>query len=230
MKKKIVFLSLVLILTLTGVVSAASLWGTYKGNEIINLKANGRPILVAKGDVPAINYQGRTMVPINLLKYAGISYTWDQKTKTVDIVNSPSEPFVSEQEFIEMNKLMQANRAFIYYMDQIDLVNVTISIVNNAVTKEQLTQAQTQVNRINIDGLNDWLIILQANEVSDSYSFEQIMNSIERAKDYLLQWDTQNAFTQFISARSSMNILHNTLDAQFDPTFGKKNIERLTQK
>ncbi|REE70682.1 copper amine oxidase-like protein [Paenibacillus taihuensis] len=83
MRKKIIGLTVIGVIALSGVVSAASLWGTYKGNDIIRLTVDGTPVKVS--DVPAISYNGRTMLPINLLKNAGITYTWNQSTKTVDI-------------------------------------------------------------------------------------------------------------------------------------------------
>lgn len=66
-----------------GVVSAASLWGTYKGNDIVRLTSDG--VALKSTDVPAINYEGRTMIPINMLGQIGLQYTWDNKNKTVDI-------------------------------------------------------------------------------------------------------------------------------------------------
>lgn len=90
MKKKIFLATLSCLLLFSGVVSAASLWGTYKGNQIIRLTVNGDPVKVT--DVPAISYNGRTMIPINLLKQAGINYSWDQINQTVNIssVNNQS--------------------------------------------------------------------------------------------------------------------------------------------
>lgn len=88
MKKKVILLSLALLIFLSGMVSAASLWGTYKGNPIIKLTVNGKEVRVT--DVPAINYNDRTMIPIYLLKEAGINYTWNQSTRTVDIVSKNS--------------------------------------------------------------------------------------------------------------------------------------------
>lgn len=71
--------------------SAAGLWGTYKGNNIIRLTVDGSPVKVS--DVPAMSYQGRTMVPIYLLQQAGVSYTWDQENQTVNVsIQSKIEP------------------------------------------------------------------------------------------------------------------------------------------
>ncbi|WP_373293850.1 hypothetical protein [Paenibacillus albidus] len=35
--------------------------------------------------MPAISYNGRTMIPISMLSQVGVGYAWDQKKKTVDI-------------------------------------------------------------------------------------------------------------------------------------------------
>lgn len=86
MKRKILFLAIVGLLCMSAVVYAGSLWGQYKGNDIIRLTVNGSAVKVS--DVPAINYNNRTMVPIYLLQQAGINYSWDQKNKTVDIESS----------------------------------------------------------------------------------------------------------------------------------------------
>lgn len=89
MKKKLFMLVIVGFLMM-GTVNAASMWGTYRGNDIIRLTVDGVPVRVT--DVPAFNYDNRTMLPIYLLKQAGLSYTWDQKNKTVNI----HKPFIPD--------------------------------------------------------------------------------------------------------------------------------------
>ncbi|GIO13579.1 hypothetical protein J19TS2_31340 [Cohnella xylanilytica] len=87
MKKKVALI-VVASMLFGGAVSAASLWGTYKGNQIIRLTLNGSPVSVS--DVPAVSLNGRTMIPIYLLKQAGVSYSWDQSKQTVDIKSGSS--------------------------------------------------------------------------------------------------------------------------------------------
>jgi len=84
MKRK-VLLFIIASFMIMGVVNAASLWGTYKGSQIIRLTVDHQPVNVS--DVPAISYNGRTMIPIYLLKEAGISYSWDAKSQTVNLVS-----------------------------------------------------------------------------------------------------------------------------------------------
>lgn len=71
-----------------GVVSAANIWGTYKGKQIIRLTVDGSPVKAS--DAPAVLMDGRTMIPIYLLKEAGINYSWDSKKQTVDVKSSAS--------------------------------------------------------------------------------------------------------------------------------------------
>ncbi|WKL03193.1 stalk domain-containing protein [Paenibacillus amylolyticus] len=82
MKKKIVTVVMVSML-FAGAVSAANVWGTYKGNQIIRITSNG--VALKTPDVPAISYNGRTMIPISMLGQLGIGYTWDGKNQTVDV-------------------------------------------------------------------------------------------------------------------------------------------------
>ncbi|MFD2333111.1 hypothetical protein ACFSR7_27970 [Cohnella sp. GCM10020058] len=83
MKKKILLLTLIGLLTVGGVVSAANLWGTYKGYAKMRITLGGQPILTT--GTPAINFQGSTMLPLAALKSAGVSYSYDAKKQTVDL-------------------------------------------------------------------------------------------------------------------------------------------------
>lgn len=91
MNKKILPLVVILSLLFVGSVSAASLWGTYKGKQIIRLTVDGKPIKVS--DAPAVSMDGRTMIPVYLLQQAGINYSWDQKTQTVNISSNSNSNF-----------------------------------------------------------------------------------------------------------------------------------------
>jgi hypothetical protein len=86
MKKKVLVLTLLALFVLSGIVSAANLWGTYKGNSIIRVTSNGN--VIKPNGVPAISYQGATMVPTSILKQSGVNVTWDQKNQSLDIQGS----------------------------------------------------------------------------------------------------------------------------------------------
>lgn len=76
-----------------GVVSAANLWGTYKGNDIVKITFHGVDLKTI--DAPAMNYESRTMIPIHMLGQIGLQYTWDHKNKTVDIKQNVSNSSAS---------------------------------------------------------------------------------------------------------------------------------------
>ncbi|WP_010491047.1 stalk domain-containing protein [Paenibacillus elgii] len=82
MKKKIAVLSATLLL-IAGAVNASGLKGDYKGNPIVKVTSNGKPL--EAGEVPAMIYDGNTLVPISLLRQLGASVTWDGDAYQVDV-------------------------------------------------------------------------------------------------------------------------------------------------
>ncbi|GGH46258.1 hypothetical protein GCM10008014_08810 [Paenibacillus silvae] len=88
MKKKLAIILFASLMFVSGV-SAASLWGTYKGNEIVRVLFNGN--VVRYKDVPAISLNGRVMIPVSMLKDVGVSYTWDQINKTIILTSSTGQ-------------------------------------------------------------------------------------------------------------------------------------------
>lgn len=91
MKKKIIVLTAVLML-FAGVVSASSINGDYKGNPIVKVTSSGKQL--ETDEVPAMIYDGHTLVPISLLRQIGASVTWDQNTYNVDVkLNQPATSF-----------------------------------------------------------------------------------------------------------------------------------------
>jgi hypothetical protein len=76
-------LVIVLIIMLVTVANAASINGEFEGNPIINLKSNGNDLIVY--DVPAILYNGRTMIPVYMLSQLGATVEWDQDTYSLNV-------------------------------------------------------------------------------------------------------------------------------------------------
>lgn len=92
MKKKIT-ISLLSMMLITGTASASSVNGEYKGNPVVNVMGNKKKVAVE--DVPAIIYEGRTMVPIYFLEQLGAGVGWDGNTYTVN-VTMPSAKIAKE--------------------------------------------------------------------------------------------------------------------------------------
>jgi hypothetical protein len=83
MKKRKVIVSMFAFFCLAGVVHAASLHGDYKGAPIVKVIFGGEELQTE--DVPATIQDGRTVVPLYLLKQTGATVTWDAEKYTVDL-------------------------------------------------------------------------------------------------------------------------------------------------
>jgi hypothetical protein len=99
MKRKVVLLSLALMLVTVGVVSAAANWGQFKGYNIVRLVIDGKA--VTPKDTPPVILEGRTMVPIAMLEEAGLKATWDKDTYTVEVSGNQSS---SGSDLLSYNK------------------------------------------------------------------------------------------------------------------------------
>ncbi len=90
MRKKTVVMSVcVFLLLLLGAVSFASMHGLFDGYPIVKVVVDGQEI---KGDVPAINFKGRTMVPVRFVSEAlGADIAWDAEKETAIITTDITE-------------------------------------------------------------------------------------------------------------------------------------------
>ncbi|HZG55911.1 stalk domain-containing protein [Paenibacillus sp.] len=79
-----------------GVVSAAGLHGTFEGSPIVKVTSGGQELQAL--DVPAINYKGRTMVPIYMLRELGATVEWDGANETVNVsLGGGSDGYTAEE-------------------------------------------------------------------------------------------------------------------------------------
>ncbi|MEK8131404.1 copper amine oxidase N-terminal domain-containing protein [Paenibacillus filicis] len=82
MKKKLLAVT-VLLMLFSGVATASSINGDYKGYPIVKLVVNGNEI---SSEIPAIIIDGVTMVPLRVVsEKLGAKVSWSSKTYTVDI-------------------------------------------------------------------------------------------------------------------------------------------------
>lgn len=125
--KKIILVIMMLVLLAT-IANAASVNGNFEGNPIIKMKSNGKILPV--GDVPAILYNGRTMVPIGMLRNLGATVEWDQKTQSVDV----RLPAITET--ITAIDTLDDLRSFVESAKQISKNNGIILSSYNVVTDE----------------------------------------------------------------------------------------------
>lgn len=153
MKKKILLLVLCSMI-FAGVVSAASIWGTYKGNQIIRITYNGSPIKVS--DSPAISYNGQTMIPVYLLDQVGIKYEWDEKNQTVNIKSTSENNTDSGAKISDIKIAIKNADTFKTLSDYGELLESLVNLYN---------MEYKQLNTKNLDKLTDNL-----NFAIDSYN------------------------------------------------------------
>jgi hypothetical protein len=205
MKKKIIMIAVTASLMLTGVVSAASMWGTYKGNDIIRITSNG--VALKTSDVPAISYNGRTMIPISMLGQIGLGYNWDQANKTVDIGNVSTNAIPSITMDNIKNDVKYAD--FFHNLESLgeslngvnaNYYNVANSIISNSTTSsDQLSKANENLNSI-ITFYN--ATVAESKKYIDS-NVSSIMQDYFSAIDYYKLMDT--ALHDFLSNKSQQN-------------------------
>lgn len=214
MKKKILLVVMVSML-FAGVVSAASIWGTYKGNQIIRITSNGTALKTP--DVPAISYNGRTMIPINMLGQLGVGYTWDSKNQTVDVRTNTSTSGTN----------VSTVKNFVYYADYFhnletlgDMVvglNSYYStafnyvVTNNTQSSAVLSNVNQSLNGI-IDSYNE--INLQSPNYSDP-NIKTILDSYYNALEDYKKADT--ALNQYFTTKSSESF--NTFNSKSNSGF-----------
>lgn len=189
MKKKILLVVLVGML-FAGVVSAASIWGTYKGNQIIRITSNGTPL--RSSDVPAISYNGRTMIPINMLGQIGLSYTWDGKNQTVEVATNSNT--TTSVDALKRDAIMKAN-LFKYLEDLGEGLMDTKRSYDLAMMSKMIgpsTQSTTAYNSLSIS-INNYNVFINRQDVltysSSDASINQILSSYYDTIDKLKEID-----------------------------------------
>lgn len=125
--KKVLLLSICLMLFM-GVVSASSQHGEHNGYPIIKIESEGNELKAQ--DMPAILLEGRTMVPIYMLRDLGIGVGWDQASQTVN-VNIPEQTKVAEStENDQINNfkdfIKSAKKEFEIFGFTVENINFTI--------------------------------------------------------------------------------------------------------
>lgn len=93
MKKIVSVISVIIVIAvLVSVTLAAGVNGDYKGNPIINVVING--IKLTGLDVPAINYDGRTLLPLRA-SVEGVNgiVEWDGQTQTASVIKPETSIF-----------------------------------------------------------------------------------------------------------------------------------------
>lgn len=139
MKKKIIISALLIMILSVGAVSAATNWGKFEGFNIVKLVINGKEAKVQ--DVPAVMLNGRTMVPIYMLREAGLNVSWDGKKSTVTVKSTQSS---NQNDSIALTKKVMSLGA----------LGVTLMNIENELTALSLFESKKGFS-------SDWTSIIE---------------------------------------------------------------------
>jgi len=103
--KKLLTVTLILFF-ISSTVNASSTHGDYEGSPIVSVQSNGSELKVE--DVPAINYKGRTMVPIYMLRQLGADVSWNDAAYSVNVSINKKQPQAASPDTTQNVALMNA--------------------------------------------------------------------------------------------------------------------------
>jgi len=113
--KRIVSIALVITLLFTGVAYASSVNGLFEGFSIVNIFIDGKKI---QGDVPAINFHGRTMVPVRFVsEELGANVEWDGNTASVYIDSSNTSGGLEKADLDQLKLISLIQHQYKYLSD-----------------------------------------------------------------------------------------------------------------
>lgn len=171
MKK--ILIAVILLFTFTGgYVVADSLNSSFEGNPIIKLFNGGKELAV--GDIPAINYHNRTMVPIYLLNQLGIETVWNEGTQSVDIklpeIVKIVHPALSQD---KLNEIAKSVYEVFGSTDDPKIANQGSGFIigDNIMVSNYHVGGASKIVQLQIDGL--WYNVSQEN-----YSFANKANDL----------------------------------------------------
>ena len=129
MKKRAIVV-LVLLSTILAGTAYAAVNGYFSGYPIVNVKVNGQEV---KGDTPAINFNGRTMVPLAFVGNAlGANVTWDAATETA-VVSSGGQTIPNADLLKAYNKVGDFYIRLYLLTDHINLMYDGLNIASNGI-------------------------------------------------------------------------------------------------
>jgi oligoribonuclease (3'-5' exoribonuclease) len=123
---------LCLLMGCAGAVQASGINGDYKGDPIVRVLTEGKELQAE--DVPAVIHDGRTVVPLYLLKQAGVYVQWDQSNYQVQLsFPDPSRNFTSILQTINAKlKEYDARNARIVFDEQGPYLQIDLQMAGDS--------------------------------------------------------------------------------------------------
>ncbi len=215
MKKKIIILTLAIMLVATGVVSAAANWGKFEGYNIVKLVVNGKE--VAAKDTPPVILKGRTMVPLTMLEKFGLEASWNKDTYTVNIVTNQSN---TSDDIEELRAEVYAMHFFKSLYDTghtlEDVSNYIFSVYHEimlagekSLLKEAYSYLETAIEEI--DYVNTFL-----KEMNDFFTEEALKDIHIILSDYKSSLENYRAGLKYLDSLSAAKPNEAVIDKMFD--------------
>jgi hypothetical protein len=164
MMRKVVVSVVVVFLLFGSVVYAAANHGKFEGYNIVKMKSDGKELVVE--DTPAINFKGRTMVPIYMLRQLGVEVVWNAEEYSVD-VKIPSEGHYTKDDMDYIKFLVKTSDLY----DSLESLGDTIKDLSQSYSLafqginfyNDTSQLQTAFNMLNqtINNYNKWVEIVE---------------------------------------------------------------------
>lgn len=229
LQKRVIVLILVVIVLFSGAVFANSINGNFEGFSVVNVFINGKK---TQGDVPAINFHGRTMVPVRLVSEGlGANVKWDNDTYSVYIEDNSKNSYSQE----DINKLKFYSRISNHYKKIKDIgeslsntsqdlstcaTEIIIFNKSQGLSKaieyygdrvDWYTEILKPTNDIVLEGLSQGLDISDMKVILDNYY--QAINHYNDAIQSLIDFSSSNSSYDHASYMSSAKL---ALDLIYD--------------
>lgn len=188
-KMKKILLSAALFVAFAGVATGSSINGDYEGNPIVKIKSNGS--VIDPGEVPAMIYNGKTMVPISSLRNLGAYVTWDQDTYSVEVtfpktfnISEATKKLKPDVEFIQQySDGVSLNTISFRYASTLDELmkpsnnNVFVGIMLNSLPSDanliEIIDKDGNIFTCPMQGMRDFMASkITADELLKQYKFD----------------------------------------------------------
>lgn len=216
MKKNLLIIIVTMVILATVGTAYSTVNGYFSGYPIVNIKVDGIDV---KGDTPAINFNGRTMVPLGFVgKALGANIAWDAANETALISTGGT---VASSEDIARLKLF--SRISSKYMElgllgeRLINVNDALYLAGTMYLPEQsliaYNQGLTEFHAIqdsynDIRKRNNSIVADASNAGLDISTTISILNSYELAIEYYSKaysdYDTWKSFNSHVAFNSMM--------------------------
>ncbi|MFC5448804.1 stalk domain-containing protein [Paenibacillus aestuarii] len=201
--KKLLTVTLILFF-ISSTVNASSTHGDYEGSPIVSVHSNGQELKVE--DVPAINYKGRTMVPIYMLRQLGADVAWNDATYSVNVSINKEQPQVANPDTAQNVALMNAYK---WLSDTDQQLYIFASKIKEFKDLDQVPNITDILDRDYVELTEEYNKSLAfANEVKKQNSTDTTLTEIIASQSKVLDavGQTKDLFKIWVSRKTDLTI------------------------